>query len=59
MGIKVHRQNERRRACEVRDVTGQPDLAIAIAAAINPLLQAQLDEQRVNELIDTKVGEPS
>jgi len=34
-----------------------PDLAQAIAAAINPLLQAQLDEQRVMELIEARVAE--
>ena len=32
-----------------------PDLALAIAAAINPLLQAQLDEERGRELIDAKM----
>ena len=31
------------------------DLASVIAAAINPLLQAQWDEQRVNELIVARV----
>jgi hypothetical protein len=31
------------------------DLAVAIAAAINPLLQAQLDEERVRELIDARM----
>jgi cobaltochelatase CobS len=35
----------------------QPDLAAAIAAAINPLLQTQLDETRVLELIDAKMAE--
>ena len=35
------------------------DLAVAIAAAINPLLQAQLDEQRVLELIDGKMADIS
>ena len=33
------------------------DLAAVIAAAINPLLQAQLDEERVSELIDAKLAE--
>jgi hypothetical protein len=33
------------------------DLALAIAAAINPLLQAQLDEERVRELIDAKLAD--
>src|SRR5688572_18916156 len=33
------------------------DLAVAIAAAINPLLQAQLDEARVMELIEARVAE--
>jgi hypothetical protein len=32
----------------------QPDLAAAIAAAINPLLQTQLDEARVQELIEER-----
>jgi hypothetical protein len=32
------------------------DLAVAIAAAINPLLHAQLDEQRVMELIEARVS---
>jgi hypothetical protein len=35
----------------------QPDLAAAIATAINPLLQTQLDENRVLALIDTKMAE--
>ena len=35
----------------------QPDLAAAIAAAINPLLQSQLDEDRVQELIDAKMAD--
>jgi cobaltochelatase CobS len=34
-----------------------PDLAVAIAAAINPLLQAQLDEERVHEIVDGKMAE--
>ena len=34
-----------------------PDLALAVAAAINPLLQAQLDEERVMELIEARVAE--
>jgi cobaltochelatase CobS len=39
--------------------TGQQDLAVAIAAAINPLLQAQLDEGRVMEMIEERVAELS
>ena len=35
----------------------QQDLAVAIAAAINPLLQTQLDEERVRELIDARVAD--
>ena len=35
----------------------QADLASVIAAAINPLLQSQLDEARVQELIDAKMAE--
>ena len=38
---------------------GQPaaDLAVAIAAAINPLIQGQLDEERVRELIDARMAD--
>lgn len=34
----------------------QPDLAAAIAAAINPLLHTQLDESRVQEIVEEKVA---
>src|SRR5215213_6103839 len=33
------------------------DLAAVLAAAINPLLQAQLDEERVRELIDGRMAD--
>ena len=33
------------------------DLALAIAAAINPLLQAQLDEERVHEIVNAKMAD--
>ena len=35
--------------------SGTPDLALAIAAAINPLLQTQLDENRVHEIIEGRL----
>jgi len=35
----------------------QADLAAVLAAAINPLLQSQLDEARVHEIIDAKMAE--
>jgi integrase len=33
------------------------DLAVAIAAAINPLIQGQLDEERVRKLIDARMAD--